>query len=197
METKSRRLVRLDSSRVSGLQSCQAVGLSACDRTYGDLLSLQRLVSDTKPPLDEAELMARMAERRVLRPRRDDKATDEDEGAERPRREMNDNGNGMRLMFAVVAKVSWFARRCAAILIEQEPLGSTPPDPPPLRSSLFPQTCVIRGSIRAIRLSSSTTTTNDQDSGPSDRQQIPDTCNIICSSLSSITRNQTSKSFSC
>lgn len=96
METKSRRLVRLDSSRVSGLQSCHAVGLLACDRTYGDLLSLQRLVSDTKPPLDEAELMARMGERRVLGPRRDDKATDGD--AESPRRESDDDDNGMRLM---------------------------------------------------------------------------------------------------
>lgn len=102
METKSRRFVRFDSSRVSGLQSCQAVGLLACDRTYGDLLSLQRLVSDTKPPLDELELMARMGERRVLGPRRNDKATNDD--VESPRREMDDSGNGIRLMVCLVAQ---------------------------------------------------------------------------------------------
>lgn len=101
METKSRRLVRLDSSRVSGLQSCHAVGLLACDRTYGDLLSLQRLVSDTKPPLDDAELMARMGEGRALGPRRNGEATDKD--AESPRRESDDDGNGMRLMIDVLS----------------------------------------------------------------------------------------------
>jgi len=40
--------------------------------------------------------MARMGERRVLGPRRDDKATDGD--AESPRRESDDDDNGMRLM---------------------------------------------------------------------------------------------------
>lgn len=32
---------------MSGPQSCHAVGLSMCERTYGDLLSAQRLVRDT------------------------------------------------------------------------------------------------------------------------------------------------------
>jgi hypothetical protein len=49
--------------------------------------------------------MALMGERRVLRLRRNDKAMGED--AERPRREMDDNGNGMRLMFAVDARLAW------------------------------------------------------------------------------------------
>jgi hypothetical protein len=39
--------------------------------------------------------MARTDERRVLGPRRTDKVTDED--VESPRREMDDNGNGIRL----------------------------------------------------------------------------------------------------
>lgn len=139
METKSRRLVRLDSSRVSGLQSCHAVGLWACDRTYGDLLSLQRLVSDTKPPLEEAELMARMGERRAWEPRRDGEATRK--VAESPRRESDDNGNGMRLMVGGKSRRS--GEDGAISIQEPHPRRFTPPTPPP---SLLPQTCVIRGS---------------------------------------------------
>jgi hypothetical protein len=56
------------------------------------LLSLQRLLSDTKPPLDEAVLMARTAERRMTGRGRDDEAMDEK--ANSPRRD----DNGMRLL---------------------------------------------------------------------------------------------------
>jgi hypothetical protein len=54
MLTKRGRLVFLDSARVSGLHSCQAVGLSMCARTYGLLDSLQRLVRETGPGGEEA-----------------------------------------------------------------------------------------------------------------------------------------------
>ena len=140
METKSRRLVRLDSSRVSGLQSCHAVGLLACDRTYGDLLSLQRLVSETKPPLDEEELMARTRERRGLAAGRDDKTTDRD--AESPRRESGINGNGMHLVFAALSRVS-DASTSLRCNLDTRSSAFYPTSSTSASESLLPQSCVI------------------------------------------------------
>lgn len=47
MLTKSKRFVSFANCSVSGFHNCHAVGLSICERTYGLLLSPQRLVSES------------------------------------------------------------------------------------------------------------------------------------------------------
>lgn len=69
MDTKMRRLVSCAKSRVSGVHSCQAVGLPMCERTYGLLLSPQRFLRETTRSAELA-MVARVSLGVVLSTRR-------------------------------------------------------------------------------------------------------------------------------